>query len=701
MTRNERIFLFAQTVLLSWLLGLTCMSCLVSGFRISEAELGMLILVCGITALFCGLCYSTKRLGFLPLLLLAAGIFYLWKTDLFLQGLESLANRLSRVYNAAYGWQILQWSQRTQELLDEMLPAGIYILGGGITFLTAWVVARGHSSILPLIPACLPVMSCFVVTDTTPQLVWLLLFLSIAVLLMITSTTRQENTVHGAYLTAMLLVPVIAAVTALLYFIPQVGYDRQPQAQALADRLFRETALQEAWEDVTGQSSVVGSSVDGGKVDLTRIGYRQVSRSEVMRINTHYTGTMYLRGRALDGYTGTQWYDTETDPGLSWPKESALTSIGEVVISTRYAHRMMYLPYYVTSIDLDSVARGLENTKKLAMYSFSCSAPVGKEQYTRLYPTGDTSPDRYTNGLDYTAVLTELPEETAAWAVPLVQQIAGEYQSPYHKAQAIAAYVRSSAKYDLKTRKMSAGRKDFAQWFLESSEKGYCVHFATAATVLLKAAGIPARYVTGYLVEVTEGKTTVVRAENAHAWTEYWLPGFGWTMLEVTPPEEPEEPTQQTTPEQSPSTPENTQPENTLPVQTDPVLPQIPVQTPPKTENTWLPALLWSALGLLAVGLLMFQWKLRVLLRQRRQSRGDNNRRALAYWQEAVLLSRHLGKEPDSALYALAEKARFSQHSLTQEELERFEQELDGARQQLRSRNLFRRLYDTLVLALY
>ena len=696
MRKRDRILILSESLILSFLLGMASLSCLVTGVRFSSVSLGVLGMVCGAVAIFASVCFSWKYTRLLIVALLVVGIGYLWRSQLFIHGLEAVAYRLSSLYNAAYGWRILLWHD--PEELEVLLPAFIYLLGGGITLITAWIVVRGHSSILALIPAVLPIMCCFVVTDTLPKLLWLLLFFAVTALLMITSTTRQEDVNHGAYLTAMIIIPVFAAVTALFYCIPQNGYNLQQLAQTITNLFFRETVIQETWEDVTGQSAVVGSSVDGSRVDLTRVGYRQISRSEIMRVNSRYNGIMYLRGRALDGYTGLEWYDTETDPELPWPSADQLESVGEVVITTRYAHRMMYLPYYATSIDLDLVARGVENTKKLAMYSFSCSTGPGKEQLSQLYPTGDTSPEVYVEDPDYTTVLTELPAHTLAWAVPLVEEIAGQYESPYHKAEAIAEYVRDSAKYNLQTRRMSSNSQDFAQWFLTSSDKGYCVHFATAATVLLKAAGIPARYVTGYLLEVAEGQTTVVLAENAHAWTEYWLPGFGWVMLEVTPPDLPEEPTVGTGTGQQSTTPTETA--EPLPTETLP-LPEEPEQPEPEQEMDWLPVLLWAGLAMMAVGATLAQWKIRLLLRQRRWSSGDNNSRAIAYWKEGERLDRHLRQTPPEELLVLAEKARFSQHTLTEEELGQFEMHLDGARQQLRSRNIFRRIYHTLILALY
>ena len=64
--------------------------------------------------------------------------------------------------------------------------------------------------------------------------------------------------------------------------------------------------------------------------------------------------------------------------------------------------------------------------------------------------------------------------------------------------------------------------KDFATWFLNESDTGYCVHFATAGTLMLRALGIPARYVTGYYATAYANQTVTVTTDNAHAWVEYY-----------------------------------------------------------------------------------------------------------------------------------------------------------------------------------
>lgn len=78
-------------------------------------------------------------------------------------------------------------------------------------------------------------------------------------------------------------------------------------------------------------------------------------------------------------------------------------------------------------------------------------------------------------------------------------------------------------------------------YFVNTSGEGYCVHFASAATLMLQTMGIPARYASGYVVFPKDFKKTdgtyraVVTDARAHAWVEVYLDGFGWVPYEATP----------------------------------------------------------------------------------------------------------------------------------------------------------------------
>lgn len=72
--------------------------------------------------------------------------------------------------------------------------------------------------------------------------------------------------------------------------------------------------------------------------------------------------------------------------------------------------------------------------------------------------------------------------------------------------------------------------------FLFDEKKGYCEHFSSAFVVLMRAAGIPARVVTGYVGGYRNrfGGYWVVRHMDAHAWAEVWLPERGWVRVDPT-----------------------------------------------------------------------------------------------------------------------------------------------------------------------
>ena len=74
--------------------------------------------------------------------------------------------------------------------------------------------------------------------------------------------------------------------------------------------------------------------------------------------------------------------------------------------------------------------------------------------------------------------------------------------------------------------------------FLTLTKRGHCEYFAAAATILLRTAGVPARYATGYaVVEHSDLEDAwLVRARHAHAWTRAWIDGH-WVDLDPTPPD--------------------------------------------------------------------------------------------------------------------------------------------------------------------
>ena len=75
-----------------------------------------------------------------------------------------------------------------------------------------------------------------------------------------------------------------------------------------------------------------------------------------------------------------------------------------------------------------------------------------------------------------------------------------------------------------------------ADQFLFDTQRGFCEHFASSFTVVMRAAGIPTRVVTGYQGGDMNsmGDYMIIRQMDAHAWTEVWLENKGWTRIDPT-----------------------------------------------------------------------------------------------------------------------------------------------------------------------
>lgn len=84
--------------------------------------------------------------------------------------------------------------------------------------------------------------------------------------------------------------------------------------------------------------------------------------------------------------------------------------------------------------------------------------------------------------------------------------------------------------------------RDAMDDLLFSTREGYCEYYASAFTVLMRAAGVPARVVTGYQGGYwnTLGDYLLVRQSDAHAWSEVWMEGRGWVRVDPTAAVRPE-----------------------------------------------------------------------------------------------------------------------------------------------------------------
>ncbi len=290
-------------------------------------------------------------------------------------------------------------------------------------------------------------------------------------------------------------------------------------------------------------------------------------------------------------------------------------------------------------------------------------------------------------------------------------------------------FLGSNYEYTKNPGKTPAG-KDFISHFLTESKKGYCTSFASAAVMLLRSAGIPARYAVGLSVseeEINEAPLTAdglhslaVNDHHAHAWTEVYVDGLGWRPVEMTPGQgggenpfphpadkeknntgAPDAPAKENPQGQSQSPQENPpkQPQGNPQHQPSPQSPAPRPMVPAAPASAGFPygALLTALLPLLAIALLL-AWRLSAVPRLLSSDIGDekNFRRLLAYGNHLARWAGHKTSGSYAARAAsyksdprlagfdrvmdLLVKSKFSGVPLTIEEKEEIRSIITGAR---------------------
>lgn len=723
-------------LLLSVAIAVAGIYCVATGFRIDIENfprlLGILMLCVSIFALMDRV--KSGKLIFAALGILLVSVL-LRRTEL-LRSIEALLYRITLYYDGGYGWGYIRWSSEDLSHVD--MDGALTLAGCLVALAVSYCILRRTWVGFGLMAGLMPLVVCCVVTDTVPDEMWLCLLLTGLLILLLTQLVRRSSIKDGNRLTALLLVPVLLCSALLFRYSPEEEYPYQAQAlqdslQALTDKL-QELFPAQGHGHGPGIGDAVGLTDIPTHVDLSNAGPVTFAGEDLLEFTAPWSENFYLRGRSYDTYTGTGWdalRDTESEGG--WPN-SGMFHTGTVTVKTDFRANLQYFPYYVADDGwTESLRSGaLANPDRKQEYSFTLMRAY---ELTGVEFTPLTEEER--------EVYLALPADTAAAAQKILEELVPfDYYTETEVVDLIYSYVRRCAVYSIDTASMPEEETDFAIWFLTEAESGYCVHFATAATVLLRAADIPARYVTGYRASSDGQNATTVTGDQAHAWVEYLHPKMGWTVLDPTPgigstpepiPTEPTEPptettvpTETTTPTETTLPTETTTPtETTSPKETtDPTGTTSPTETtvptgttvptqPSQTESSgvggigpggtgirwnleWIKALLW----ILAVwAVLAGQDRLRKTLRRKKMTTGEPNRQAMARWKYAKRLSKLSGYTA-AALLPLAEKAAFSQHTLTEAELAEFDAWFEEARQQLRQKPWLLRMWIRLVYAI-
>ena len=712
--KREQAYTFLQATLLAWGAALGGLGMMVTGLdlRVSMLPLAILSLVVafGLGGLLCQPRGIWIALGMEAFVWLLPGLRL---------ELKALSRSVVRYMTMAYGLECPDWLKGDRP--DTLLPV-MLVLGSLIMLPWLYSVLKGKTAAPAIGLWLVPLFCCITVTDTVPSIPWLFLWMLSLLLLLLTAATRRTGKAQGNRLLMLVLLPSALALALLIGFIPEEKANNWEVSELMQD-FYNVFAPESKWKNTEAEGEAeeqVGPNAEE-RVNLGTLKERNPTDREIMKVTAEQSGILYLRGRDYDQYTGLAWESGEGRLEMFTVSSALKINGGAVNIETQYGRDYYFLPgHLIQSITLQNgKAPNMNRDKEYTFYRsiLPDAWPLIVESTMAGYEMGVIYHEDLGSWVDiteeyqkqamgnferYCQTYLQLPEETRAQATNYLTAAGFPFSDSLPKrAQFIENLVSSSADYDLKTGRMPDDREDLAMWFLEESDTGYCVHFATAAAVLLRAAGIPARYVEGYMVEVEANETVTVEQRNGHGWVEYYAPGVGWVILEATPAAgledtaavTPTEPTEATT---EPTEPSTTEPEETAPTTTAPTEPTVTEPEQPKPKEPVSLGFLWWLVPISVILMLIASVPVRHHLlrrkRDRRLTRGGTNARAIACYKELHRLSDYLSLPIPENITTVAEKAKFSPHQLTDEEMKQLYAHLGSLRQDVQNLPTVKRL---------
>ena len=262
---------------------------------------------------------------------------------------------------------------------------------------------------------------------------------------------------------------------------------------------------------------------------------------------------IYWRSRVYDHYENGQWTISEfttqdfeanafNAPMPSFPARPSRLQSFTIFLNQPLTTLILPAQPYWTNLAVQiEVMENPDGTIDLLAVRSLAPLPAGKAYSTRSSPSTISVKQLQEAGEEYPSWVTErylsLPNTLTRRTRALALEITQDLTTPYEKVIAITEYLRSQITY-IETIDELPANQELIDWFLFDYKKGFCNYYATAAVLLLRSLGIPARLAVGFAEGTMEDLQTanvyVVRQRDAHAWPEVFFPDIGWIEFEPT-----------------------------------------------------------------------------------------------------------------------------------------------------------------------
>lgn len=530
----------AQTVPLSHRLRCAVPGCLLlSGFwGLFISELSMptwayIVLLPALTAMLVGLmlghCRGIVPPAFLGLLLVGGIVFH-----------QELSQSLAGLLNAVGQWHLLRTGIYTPAYENAASPLLVLLVLGAVSGgSTAWILRR--SSALWQMSVTAVVLLLWMLGHLAGGW-WMALYLLGTLLTLAALASGTGKALAAASIIGITTAAFMTAVLLLTGFRP-------------AQTDLAHTLHELRWEKAENPLP---------EGCLQELGAYAPTDQPALSVTMEHWTPLYIRGFAAGQYDGSTWkplegssffgyedtlYSIQKDYflpteqiGAAWATLETQCDNAVTLQTLSACRQQVFLPYAVGGIpqELEKpeafAQEGLSSSRKaytVSLYDVEKSYLLQPQLENKDYRRAETAYRQWVH-TQYLAV----PRQ--AYNAIIQYFDGGESLTTTAAKREVLRCLSQRLTYQ-ETVLTDCGQKDFLAYVLETAPQGYSVHYATAATLMLRTCGIPARYVEGYLVTpaqaeaLSDGQTLVLTQKNAHAWCEYYLDGVGWLPFDATP----------------------------------------------------------------------------------------------------------------------------------------------------------------------
>ncbi len=293
-----------------------------------------------------------------------------------------------------------------------------------------------------------------------------------------------------------------------------------------------------------------------------------LTQGATVRFSVKSDHSLLLRTNIYDKYTGAEFIKTQDNMIFEYkPQQPKANRSGFIADSSSYTINMIYynsriLPLVCGYKSIDADAEDLSvNNYDMVYYDhyfiendeFVVEYDVMSEglfDFFRVIHDGFISDDQVPiealgelpdTVTERTVRLANMLREYSRELISFIEERRFSYSeeekeaiSNYYLVLLLENYLSNSYRYSTTPGEIIGD--DFVDSFLFETKEGYCTSFAAALYVLLRAADVPCRYVSGYSVQNVNGDEFVkVSDENLHAWVEVYIKGYGYVTVDPTP----------------------------------------------------------------------------------------------------------------------------------------------------------------------